>query len=739
MGIRIAIGAIIAVLLGGTGYFAQQTQSTKNLLQQRELALSREKDSSAKLNLRFKTIEQQMQGLQSRLEKEGTSAKTEIQEMSRLIAEKSASVEQEKAKTRSLELALQQVRTNVENGRKTPLEAEKSNTQSIEFEKKRAEEMARLEETRRIFEAQIQKMSQLITEKTADSKEAKTQSPRPAEERKPGAKAEDSNAQNAEFAKKRTEEIARLEETRKILEAQVQEMGRLIAGKNTDTEQEKTKAKNIEFALKQTQTALAEERKTRAKAEDSNAQNTELAKKRAEEIARLAKARETLDTRVEEMGRLIAEKNSGIEQQKAKTQNIENALKMRTEEMDLLAKAKELLGAQVQEISRLIAEKNSGIEQQKAKTLNIENALKMRTEEKRRKTPASNSKKRKPKTSKMLSRCAPRRWIASQKPKSFSGSPRKSQVQEMSRLIAEKNSGIEQQKAKTQNIENALKMRTEEMDRLAKAKELLGAQVQEMGRLIAEKNSGIEQQKAKTQNIENALKMRTEEMDLLAKAKELLGAQVQEMSQLIAEKTSVAELIKNKLNQTSLSLAETIKKHTLAIARSKILEQKAREEAERSQKLKSDLNQMNSKLKEQFITLRRTKDLLRVTIVNSLLFDSGSAEIKGKGTEALSRIAEFLQKQKDKTIRIEGHTDNQPIKGNLLARYPTNWELSAARAISVVKFLESKNIAPKRLTTIGHSFHRPEASNDTEEGRAKNRRIVILLSKPLLQAGVSTP
>ena len=260
-----------------------------------------------------------------------------------------------------------------------------------------------------------------------------------------------------------------------------------------------------------------------------------------------------------------------------------------------------------------------------------------------------------------------------------------------------------------------------------------------MGRLIAEKNSGIEQQKAKTQNIENALKMRTEEMDLLAKAKELLGAQVQEMSQLIAEKTSVAELIKNKLNQTSLSLAETIKKHTLAIARSKILEQKAREEAERSQKLKSDLNQMNSKLKEQFITLRRTKDLLRVTIVNSLLFDSGSAEIKGKGTEALSRIAEFLQKQKDKMIRIEGHTDDQPIKGNLLARYPTNWELSAARAISVVKFLESKNIAPKRLTTIGHSFHRPEASNDTEEGRAKNRRIVILLSKPLLQAGVSTP
>ena len=305
------------------------------------------------------------------------------------------------------------------------------------------------------------------------------------------------------------------------------------------------------------------------------------------------------------------------------------------------------------------------------------------------------------------------------------------------------------------------------MKRLEQTREILNTQVQEMSRLIAEKNTDIEQEKTKARNLELALKQiqktleserqkrakaeelnarnaelarnKTQKIGSLVKAGELLRAQVQEMSQLIAEKTSVAELIKNKLDQTNLSLSETIKKHTLAIARSKILEKKAQEEAERSQKLASDLNEMNSRLKKQSITLERTKDLLRVTFVNNFLFDLGSAEIRKKGIEALSTVAEFLQKQKDKIIRIEGHTDNQPIKGNLLGRYPTNWELSVARAVAVVKYLESKNISPKRLSATGYSFYRPVASNDTEEGRAKNRRTDILLSNPPPNTAAATP
>ena len=239
------------------------------------------------------------------------------------------------------------------------------------------------------------------------------------------------------------------------------------------------------------------------------------------------------------------------------------------------------------------------------------------------------------------------------------------------------------------------------MKRLEQTREILNTQLQEMSRLIGEKNIDIEQEKTKARNLELALKQiqktleserqklakaeksnaqsnelarnQTQKIGSLVKAGELLRAQVQEMSQLIAEKTSVAELIKNKLDQTNLSLSETIKKHTLAIARSKILEKKAQEEAERARKLESDLNEMNKKLKKQFVSLQQTKDLLRVTFVNNFLFDLGSAEIRKKGVEALSTVAEFLQKQKDKMIRIEGHTDNKPIKGNLLG--PLSHEL----------------------------------------------------------------
>ena len=167
MGIRIAIGAIIAVLLGGTGYFAQQSHSTKNQLQKREIELSAEKDNTAKLNLRFKTIEQQMKGLQSRLDKEGTSTKTEIQEMSRQIAEKSASLDQEKAKVQNLEITLKQIQTTLDDERKARAEAEKTNQQNTELAGNRAEEIKRLD-------TQAKQMSRQIAEKSAEHQSGKS-------------------------------------------------------------------------------------------------------------------------------------------------------------------------------------------------------------------------------------------------------------------------------------------------------------------------------------------------------------------------------------------------------------------------------------------------------------------------------------------------------------------------------------------------------------------------------------
>lgn len=114
-------------------------------------------------------------------------------------------------------------------------------------------------------------------------------------------------------------------------------------------------------------------------------------------------------------------------------------------------------------------------------------------------------------------------------------------------------------------------------------------------------------------------------------------------------------------------------------------------------------------------------------MVEKILFDSGSAEIKKEGKKVLDRVVEILKNVKDRQINIEGHTDNVPISPRLAQKFPTNWELSTARATNVVRYLQEKGIDPALLSATGYAEYRPVSPNDTEEGRAKNRRIEIVL------------
>lgn len=121
-----------------------------------------------------------------------------------------------------------------------------------------------------------------------------------------------------------------------------------------------------------------------------------------------------------------------------------------------------------------------------------------------------------------------------------------------------------------------------------------------------------------------------------------------------------------------------------------------------------------------------------VTIAARALFDSGQAEVKPEGLELLKQLAETLKTVTDKEIRIEGHTDSVPIRGRLRAKYPTNQELSAARALNVMRYLVEEGGLPREnLTAVGYADTRPVASNDAPEGRQENRRIeIFLLPKP---------
>lgn len=114
---------------------------------------------------------------------------------------------------------------------------------------------------------------------------------------------------------------------------------------------------------------------------------------------------------------------------------------------------------------------------------------------------------------------------------------------------------------------------------------------------------------------------------------------------------------------------------------------------------------------------------LRLILGESVLFDSGSSVLKEKAKEILSGVVPIIKKVKNR-VSIEGHTDNIPIKS---VRYPSNWELSVARAMSVLNYmLEVHSIDPLRLSASGYGEWRPIASNVTPEGRAKNRRVEIV-------------
>ncbi|TZE83347.1 OmpA/MotB family protein [Calorimonas adulescens] len=122
------------------------------------------------------------------------------------------------------------------------------------------------------------------------------------------------------------------------------------------------------------------------------------------------------------------------------------------------------------------------------------------------------------------------------------------------------------------------------------------------------------------------------------------------------------------------------------------------------------------------VTINERGILIR--FVDTALFDTGKADIKPEAKEILKNVGEII-KRADKPIRVEGHTDNVPIHNE---KFPSNWELSTARATNVVKyFIENVGMDPSTLSAAGYGEYHPVADNQTEEGRAKNRRVDIII------------
>lgn len=123
------------------------------------------------------------------------------------------------------------------------------------------------------------------------------------------------------------------------------------------------------------------------------------------------------------------------------------------------------------------------------------------------------------------------------------------------------------------------------------------------------------------------------------------------------------------------------------------------------------------------LSVREEKNSLRFSLHESSLFERGSAELRPTAHEALRQLAEIV-KSEGIMIRIEGHTDNVPIQTE---RFPSNWELSVARAASIVKFMTEVGVPPEKMSISGYADSHPIASNNTDQGRAMNRRTEIVM------------
>ena len=156
-----------------------------------------------------------------------------------------------------------------------------------------------------------------------------------------------------------------------------------------------------------------------------------------------------------------------------------------------------------------------------------------------------------------------------------------------------------------------------------------------------------------------------------------------------------------------------------------------------------DLKSMEQQLREQLkneigakdVEIERLRSQLSVRVMDRILFKSGSADILPGGLGVLGKVAGVIANAKE-TIRVEGHTDDVPIGPDLKKKYFSNWELSGARASSVVRYFQfHQHIDPARMEVVGFSEYRPVAPNDKQVDRQRNRRVEIVLTPWKPEAG----
>jgi len=322
------------------------------------------------------------------------------------------------------------------------------------------------------------------------------------------------------------------------------------------------------------------------------------------------------------------------------------------------------------------------------------------------------------------------------------------EIERLQQVVEERQVEAAQLQEKNQDLEQAIGMREATVTQLQETKNELEHTVEVQDQIKEQQLAAVKQELetlySQIQGLENpsggnsmvAPIFGVEPVDFddltaaLKKVRSSLDEQVGDFSQLRKQNSQLEEELS--ALETRLKEVERLKKE---------LEQvRAAREAQEAQLAKvkhevqtvgEEIDRITRALEDKFghsLVVTQHQDRLVLTMLGQVLFESGEAELTPLGLKIMKQVGQVLATLPDKYIQVEGHTDNNPIYGRLQRQYATNWELSTARATTVLRYLiEQTKMDPKDFGATGYADTRPVTTNETEEGRAQNRRVEIVL------------
>ncbi len=253
---------------------------------------------------------------------------------------------------------------------------------------------------------------------------------------------------------------------------------------------------------------------------------------------------------------------------------------------------------------------------------------------------------------------------------------------------------------------------------------LLGLAAEKLRQTEARATAELAAAQAHAVSLQNSIAQLTREIEARDAKIGEHEAKIAALTKQLDEATAMTQALGEELKKAG----RNVDKIAASLAETKARLEELRKSQEAAQKRAELLKSLMAKLK-RMIDAGELKVLFRdgrmvLQLRNDVLFDSGRADVKAAGKDALREVAQVLATLTDRKLQVVGHTDNKPMASS---RFASNWELSAERAIAVVKLLIEQGVKAEALSAAGYSEFDPVAPNDTDDARAKNRRIEIVL------------